>query len=95
MWSVQFTAASAKALKKLPQRVQRTAAALAAELAVCGPVLHGKGWRNFGKLRGRADQYHCHIKSGRPTYVACWGMVSRSQRVIEVSYVGTHENAPY
>ena len=28
--------------------------------------------KNFGKIHGVENKYHCHIKSGRPTYVAVW-----------------------
>lgn len=93
-WSVQFTAHAAKASAKLPVPVRATLAALVTELEVCGPALFGKGWRHFGKLGGRKDEYHCHLKAGRPTYVACWRLVAAS-RSIEVHYVGTHEGAPY
>jgi hypothetical protein len=36
----------------------------------------------------------CHLKKGRPTYVACW-TVDKKNKVIEVYYAGTHEKAPY
>ena len=95
MWSVYFTGKAAKAVKKLPKNVRHAVAALVAELRVSGPVLHGKGWRNFGKLKGRANEYHCHVKSGRPTYVVCWSVADSAEKSIEVNYVGTHEKAPY
>ena len=94
-WTVRFSGAAAKATGKLPERVQHALAALTAEVAVLGPALHGRGWRHFGKLKGRTDEYHCHLKAGRPTYVACWRIVDRSERIVELYYVGTHENAPY
>ena len=50
-------------------------------------------WPNFSKL-GK-NTYHCHLKKGKPTYVACWRMLDKSKKVIEVYYVGTHEKAPY
>jgi hypothetical protein len=49
-------------------------------------------WPNYGKLH--KDEYHCHIKKGRPTYVVCWA-VNKKSKFIEVYYAGTHENAPY
>ncbi|MEA3429487.1 MAG: helix-turn-helix transcriptional regulator [Thermodesulfobacteriota bacterium] len=33
-------------------------------------------------------------KKGRPTYVAVWEVVDKKIRLVEVSYVGTHEKAP-
>lgn len=94
-WTIQFSKTAAKALRNMPERVQLAVAALAADLEVFGPALHGRGWKNFGKLRGRPNQYHCHVRSGRPTYVVCWEAQKRTVRIVEVFYVGTHEKAPY
>ena len=49
-------------------------------------------WPNYSKL-GRMT-YHCHLKKGRPTYVACW-TANKKNKIIEVYYAGTHEKAPY
>jgi hypothetical protein len=94
-WLVRFNKMTAKAVRKLPIGLQATIAALVAEIEVVGPALQGRGWRNFGKLKGRIDEYHCHLKNGRPTFVACWRIAERSQQIVEVYYVGTHEGAPY
>ena len=40
-------------------------------------------------------RHHCHLKRGRPTYVAVWDVHESKQRLIEVTYVGTHARAPY
>lgn len=50
-------------------------------------------WPNYGKLQD--EDYHCHLKKGRPTYVSCWRIISKKHKIIEVYYAGTHENAPY
>lgn len=42
-----------------------------------------------------AVRHHCHIKKGRPCYVAIWEERDRSIKLVEVTYVGTHEKAPY
>ena len=52
-------------------------------------------WPNFGKLRGKENSYHCHIKNGNPTYVVVWEVQNNEINIIEVKYVGTHEKAPY
>lgn len=57
-WSVIFTAPAAKATADLPERIQQTLAALAAELELLGPAMHGQGWRHFGKLGKKKDNYH-------------------------------------
>jgi hypothetical protein len=41
------------------------------------------------------EKYHCHLKAGRPTYVACWELIDKKIRILEVYYVGTREKAPY
>lgn len=93
-WSVEITRKVAKQLKKLPVAAQERFDLLAKELEAAGP--HAARWSHFGKLRvAGKEAYHCHIKSGRPTYVACWEVVNKQIRIIEVYYVGTHENAPY
>lgn len=91
MWIVEFTGKATKQLERLPVKIQEVVALLVAEIEVDGPVRHN--WPNFSKLKGRF--YHCHIKKGRPTYVACWSIENKKAKIIEVYYVGSHENAPY
>lgn len=51
---------------------------------------------HFGKLKNRPGEvYHCHLNKGRPTYVVVWQVKDRLILLVEVTYVGTHENAPY
>jgi hypothetical protein len=53
---------------------------------------------DFSSLTGkglRKNTYHCHVSAGRPTYVACWTVVEKRIKIVEIFYVGTHENAPY
>ena len=59
--------------------------------APIGPV--AGNWPNYGKLDD--NRHHCHLKKGRPTYVAVWWEVRQEKQTIEVAYVGTHEKAPY
>jgi len=93
MWQVGFTSKAAHQTQKLPDELQSVVSALVAELQVRGPMLFE--WKNFGKLKGQRARYHCHIKSGRPTYVVCWEVIDKRIRILEVYYVGTHEKAPY
>jgi len=44
---------------------------------------------------GRRGCYHCHLKKGKPTYVAVWKVTDKKNRLVEVRYVGTHEKADY
>jgi hypothetical protein len=94
MWCVALTRRSGKQLDSLPQAIQHKFDLLAKELEVSGPLR--VNWPNFGRLKGQQGQrYHCHIKSGRPTYVVCWEVLNPEIKKIEVYYVGTHEKAPY
>ena len=50
-------------------------------------------WKNYSKLG--ENRHHCHIKTGRPTYVAVWEETTEAVKLVEAVYVGTHEKAPY
>lgn len=39
--------------------------------------------------------HHCHLKKGHPTYVVIWQVTDKTIKLVEVTYVGTHEKAPY
>lgn len=92
-WSVFVHVRAAKNLAKLPPKVQKVFALLLDDLKLNGPIT--PTWANFGKLRGHDSTWHCHLKKGNPTYVAVWWTVDAENNCIEVTYVGTHEKAPY
>lgn len=94
-WDVQFTSKAAKQTQNLNEKVLLALQVLVDNLMSMGPA-PGKHWHNYGKLRGnkQADKRHCHLIKGNPTYVCCWE-VYKTERRIEVYYVGTHEKAPY
>ncbi len=92
-WKVTIKRSILKEIKKLPIDVADKMGALVREIESFGPLRYN--WKNFSKLKGRGDCYHCHIKSGRPTFVVCWEVTDKEIRIIEVYYAGTHENAPY
>lgn len=92
-WQIWFTSGAEKQLRKLPQKIRDSANALRYEIELLGPIRFG--WKNFGKLGGEENKYHCHLNSGRPTYVICWKVVDKKLKIIEVYYAGTHEKAPY
>lgn len=53
-----------------------------------------KNWPNYNFInKGKSSFHHCHLRKGKPTYVACWAVTNENK--IEVFYVGTHEGAPY
>lgn len=92
-WTILYSSKAEKQYRKLPAGVQDRLDLLTAEMELSGPIRHN--WKNYSKIEGRRGQYHCHIKTGRPTYVAVWEVVNEMISVIEVIYAGTHEKAPY
>ena len=90
-WTVQYSKRAAKQAARLPQRTLGILDTLVAEIELSGPVRGN--WPNYSKLGDRL--HHCHIKKGKPSYVAVWEEERGAIRLVEVKYVGTHENAPY
>ena len=90
-WTVQLSKSTARSIRKLPAAVKKSLVALLMEIEIVGPVRGN--WPNYGKL-GK-NRHHCHIKKGKPTYVAVWDSSQREIKLVEVIYVGTHEKAPY
>jgi len=90
-WTVHLTNKAAKQAKKLPESVQDNLKLLLKEIMVSGPVRGN--WPNYSKLSD--SDHHCHIKKGRPTYVAVWREDRGQVKLVEVIYAGTHEKAPY
>ena len=93
LWTVEVHGRAAKRLLKLPTGIQDIFALLYLDLRQNGPA--APNWPNYGKLQGIPGAHHCHLKKGKPTYVAVWWEVREEEKLIEVKYVGTHENAPY
>lgn len=90
-WTVEASRKVKKALPRLPRKVREAYVALALDIESGGPVRGD--WLNYGKLGPK--RHHCHIKTGKPTYVAVWETPENTIRFVEVTYVGTHANAPY
>jgi mRNA-degrading endonuclease RelE of RelBE toxin-antitoxin system len=90
-WIVKLSRKAEKQKEKLPEQVKGALLFLLHEIARNGPVRGD--WPNYGKLASK--QHHCHIRKGRPTYVAVWEEISGEIRLVEITYVGTHEKAPY
>lgn len=64
---------------------------LVIDLQESGPYL--TTWPHYGSLKD--NHFHCHLRKGKPTYVACWEVINKKTKKIEVYYVGSHEGAPY
>ena len=67
-WTVNIHNKTRKGVEKLPEKVKRILVLLIAEMEAQGPVRGN--WPNYSKLGVR--RHHCHLKKGRPTYVAVW-----------------------
>lgn len=89
-WTVTIRRKAEKQALCLPRPVLDRLQFLIDELAILGPVRGN--WPNYSKLEG--NRHHCHLKKGKPTYVAIW-TEDKQNISVEVIYVGTHENAPY
>jgi mRNA-degrading endonuclease RelE of RelBE toxin-antitoxin system len=90
-WNVNLSKKAVKQLKKLPENVKTSLIALIRDIQESGPVRGN--WPNYSRLGPK--RHHCHLKKGKTTYVAIWQVVDKEIHIVEVSYVGTHEKAPY
>lgn len=95
-WTVRFSNKANKQYLKLLSSGSRPSITDAIDFLIIEIQIYGPervDWPNYGKLT--ANSYHCHLRKGKPTYVACWTIRDKKLKQIEVYYVGTHENAPY
>lgn len=96
VWHVSLSRSAGKQAIKLPESVRLQINLLMREMEQFGPIR--KNWPNFSALKGKGlpkNAYHCHIKKGKPTYVACWYVEDKKVKIVEIFYVGSHENGPY
>jgi mRNA-degrading endonuclease RelE of RelBE toxin-antitoxin system len=90
-WTVTYSRKAAKQRQRLPVKVQAILDALILDIQNNGPVRGN--WSNYSKLSG--TNHHCHLKKGNPTFVAIWWETNKEIKIVEVTYAGTHEKAPY
>jgi mRNA-degrading endonuclease RelE of RelBE toxin-antitoxin system len=90
-WQVRVKRKVQKKLGKLPGRIRELVYFLIQDIRQNGPVRGD--WPNYSLLG--ENRHHCHLKKGKPTYVAVWEVKDAAIRLVEVVYVGTHEKAPY
>lgn len=93
MWEIKAASKIKKQIDKLPKSIRAAFYLLQADLETHGP--EAKRWTNYGKMSNKKDVYHCHLNKGKPRYVAVWKVTDMEIRIMEVKYVGTHENADY
>jgi mRNA-degrading endonuclease RelE of RelBE toxin-antitoxin system len=90
-WTVKLSRSAEKQKAKLSKPLRQILYALVGDIETSGPVRGD--WPNYGKLSD--GRHHCHLKKGNPTYVAVWEVQDKKIKLVEVTYVGTHEKAPY
>ncbi|OQY55978.1 MAG: cytotoxic translational repressor of toxin-antitoxin stability system [Desulfobacteraceae bacterium 4572_88] len=91
IWTVNIRKKAIRNLARLPEKVRNSLKLLIKEIEISGPVRGN--WPNYSLLS--ENRHHCHLKKGHPTYVAVWDVTDKEIKLVEVSYVGTHERAPY
>ncbi len=77
-----------KAARSMPMSEQVKFTKLIKDLKDRGPVL--PDWPNYSKLTN-SNTYHCHLSYH---WAACWTETVQGIE-LEVTYVGSRENAPY
>lgn len=88
LWRVDLPKKVRKSYDKLPAAIQEEFVFLLRELRRFGPVQGS--WPNYSKLG--PNRHHCHL---HPKWVACWEVLDKRVRVMEVYYVGSRKDAPY
>ena len=91
IWTVKIMRRVLKQVERLPVKVRESLADLIRDMEFHGPVRGN--WPNYSRLS--ENRHHCHIKKGQPTYVTIWEVTDKGIKLIEVTYAGTHEKAPY
>ena len=91
IWTVKIMRRALKQVDRLPVKVRESLVDLIRDMEFHGPVRGN--WPNYSRLS--ANRHHCHIKKGQPTYVTIWEVSDKGIKLIEVTYAGTHEKAPY
>ena len=76
-----------KQIRRCPEYVQQKFWILVNDLKDYGPIQ--KGWSNYSTLK--KNVYHCHLDY---SWVAVWHC-EKDSIVVEVTYVGSREKAPY
>ena len=76
-----------KGIGKCPGYVQQKFWVLVDDIKKKGPIR--KEWKNFSELT--ENVYHCHLDY---SWVAVW-YCEKDSVIVEVTYVGSREKAPY
>ena len=87
-WTIKVKKKVGKSIQKLPKNVRVDFESLVADIQALGPIRGD--WPNYSKLSD--GSHHCHLNY---SYVVVWEVVDHEIKIVEVTYVGSRENAPY
>ena len=80
LWSVSFSRPADSQRNKLKRSGNKPSICDIINLLVIEITKEGPyriNWPNYGPL---SVGFHCHLKKGKPTYVACWRIVDKINR---------------
>ncbi len=84
-WTVALSRDAVKQYNKLKRNGSKPTITDVINLLIIEMVKQGpyrNNWPNYGPLD--EDEFHCHLKKGKPTYVACWKVIDKENQLIEV-----------
>ena len=73
LWAITVKKKVQKQTTKLPVEIRKILIRLLTEIEIYGP--NRSNWQTYGPLR--KSRYHCHLKKGKPTYVAVWEIIDK------------------
>ncbi len=84
-WLVDLSRDAKKQYKSVTRSGQKPSItdaidALVLDLKLNGPIL--VHWPNYGIIHESKKRfyYHCHLRKGKPTYVACWELIDEQAK---------------
>lgn len=78
LWTVKYSRKAKDQYDKLRRSGTKPSINDIINLLVIEMVKNGpyrRNWPNYSTLD--EEQFHCHLKKGKPTYVACWRIVDK------------------
>ena len=87
-WKVVFKKRVHKKALELPENIKVIFNELIVDLQILGP--YRADCPNYSKLS--ENRFHCHLTY---SYVVVWTIAELEVKIVEITYVGSRENAPY
>lgn len=93
LWTVSYTHKASKQKSKLPTAIADRLYLLQKDIETKGP--ERTNWKNYSLIVGGNNHHHCHLNSGRPTYVVVWQVIDMTVQIVEIQFVGPHGKVNY